>query len=149
MTSNSDFADLFAELNAGGAEYLVIGAHALAVHGVVRGTKDMDVWVRPSPENATRVYSALARFGAPLEGVTADDFARPSVVFQIGVPPVRIDVTTVVDGLTFDEAWPARAATTYGGHRVWVLSREHLIRNKTATGRLQDLADVAQLEAHR
>ena len=68
MKISSDFADLFAELNAAGAEYLIIGAHALAIHGVVRGTKDMDVWVRPSPENAARVHRALGRFGAPLDG---------------------------------------------------------------------------------
>lgn len=77
MTSNSDFADLFAALNAAGAEYLLVGAHALAVHGVIRGAKDLAVWIRPSAANAPRVLSALASFGAPLSGVTIDDFARP------------------------------------------------------------------------
>lgn len=146
MTSSSDFADLFAALNAVEAEYLLVGAHALAVHGVIRGTKDLDVWVRPSPENAPRVYRALAAFGAPLSDVTEADFARPGVVFQIGVPPVRIDVTTVIDGVAFEDAWPARVATLFEGQPIGVLSRAHLIANKKAVGRPQDMVDVERLE---
>jgi hypothetical protein len=146
MTSSSDFADLFAALNAAEAEYLLVGAHALAVHGVIRGTKDLDVWVRPSPENAPRVYRALASFGAPLSDVSAADFSEPGVVFQIGVPPVRIDVTTVIDGVAFEDAWRARVTTRFEGQPVGVLSREHLIANKKAVGRPQDLVDVENLE---
>jgi hypothetical protein len=146
MTSSSDFADLFAALNAADAEYLLVGAHALAVHGVIRGTKDLDVWVRPSPENAPRVYRALASFGAPLSEVTPTDFSEPGIVFQIGVPPVRIDVTTVIDGVAFEDAWLARVTTRFEGQPVGVLSREHLIANKKAVGRPQDLVDVEHLE---
>jgi hypothetical protein len=146
MTNNSDFADLFAALNAAGADYLLIGAHALAVHGFIRGTKDLDVWVRPSAENAPRVHRALVSFGAPVGDVSVDDFARPGIVYQIGVPPLRIDITTIVDGVTFDEAWPERVTASFEGQPIVVLSRAHLIRNKRATGRPQDLVDVQRLE---
>jgi hypothetical protein len=146
MLPNQDFKDLFVELNAHGVEFLVVGAHALAAHGHVRATKDLDVWVRPHRENAPRVIRALEAFGAPMHTVTENDFAVPAITFQMGVAPVRIDIITVVDGLTFDEAWPNRVISDYGGEQVFVVSRDDLIRNKRATGRPQDLADVAALE---
>lgn len=133
-------------MNAAGADYLIIGAHALAVHGFIRGTKDLDVWIRPSAENAPRVHRALVSFGAPAGDVSVEDFARPGIVYQIGVPPVRIDITTSIDGVTFDEAWPVRVTASFEGQPVAVLSRAHLIRNKRATGRPQDLVDVQRLE---
>jgi hypothetical protein len=146
MQANTDFRDLFAALNAEGAEYLVVGAHALAAHGHVRATKDLDVWVRPSPENATRVHRALAAFGAPLHGLSVEDLAGADLIFQIGVPPVRIDVITSIDGVEFEAAWRERMASGYADQPVSVLSRRHLIENKKASGRLQDLADVQFLE---
>lgn len=146
MLTNPDFRDLFAELNAAAAEYLVVGAHALAAHGHVRATKDLDVWVRASPENAARVHRALAAFGAPLQGLSVQDLAGPDLIFQIGIPPVRIDVITSIDGVAFEEAWPERVRSQYADQRVHVLSRRHLIVNKKAAGRLQDLADVEFLE---
>ena len=146
MQANSDFRDLFAELNAAGAEYLVVGAHALAAHGHVRATKDLDVWIRASPENAARVHRALGSFGAPLQGLSVEDLAGPDLIFQIGVPPVRIDIVTSIDGVEFDSAWRERMPSEYGDQRVHVLSRRHLIENKKASGRLQDLADVEFLE---
>jgi len=146
MLTNTDFRDLFAELNAVAAEYLVVGAHALAAHGHVRATKDLDVWIRASPENAARVHRALAAFGAPLQGLSVQDLAGPDLIFQIGIPPVRIDVITSIDGVDFEEAWPERVFSEYDDQRVHVLSRRHLIENKKASGRLQDLADVEFLE---
>lgn len=140
-----DFKDLLSELNAQRVEYLVVGAHALAAHGHVRATKDMDVWVRPSRDNAERVVAALTTFGAPLHGTSLDDLAGPDFVLQIGVAPIRIDVITSITAVTFDEAWPARLIATFDGTPVGVLSKQHLIRNKSATGRLQDLADVELL----
>jgi hypothetical protein len=145
MRVNRDFRDLFAALNDAGAEYLIVGAHALAAHGHVRATKDIDVWVRCDPENATRVYRALQVFGASLASLTATDLATPGIIFQIGVAPVRIDILTVISGVTFEEAWPARVRARYGDQDIAVLSREHLIQNKLASGRLQDLADVERL----
>ena len=97
-----DFRDLLAAFNAHGVEYLVVGAHALAANGHVRATKDLDVWVRPHPDNAARTLDALRSFGAPLHDLTADDLARPGLIFQIGVAPLRIDVITAIDGEAVD-----------------------------------------------
>src|SRR5215510_15420826 len=105
---NQDFRDLLAAFNARGVEFLVVGAYALAAHGLVRATKDLDVWVRPDPTNAQRARSALADFGAPLQDLTVDDLAQPGLVFQIGVDPVRIDVITAIDGVAFSDAWEQR-----------------------------------------
>jgi hypothetical protein len=146
MLPNQDFRDLFVELNAEGVDFLVVGAHALAAHGHVRATKDLDVWVRPERENAVRIIRALRAFGAPTDAVTEDDFAVPGITFQIGIEPVRIDIITAVDGLTFEAAWRNRIPSEYGGEPVSVVSREDLIRNKRASARPQDLADIAALE---
>ncbi|MCA9623021.1 MAG: nucleotidyltransferase [Myxococcales bacterium] len=103
---SSDFKELLAEFNAHGVEFIVVGAHALAAHGRIRATKDLDVWIRPSPENAPRVLAAISDFGGPLFDLTEEDFAKPGIVFQIGVEPVRIDILTELMATTFDEAGP-------------------------------------------
>ena len=144
---NRDFRDLLAEFNAHGVEYLVVGAHAMAAHGHVRATKDLDIWIRPHPSNACRVMDALRAFGAPLHDLTENDLTQPGVVFQIGVAPVRIDIVTAITGVAFGDAWAARLQTRFADQAVGVLSREHLIQNKRASGRKQDLADVEWLEA--
>ncbi len=146
---NRDFRDLLAEFNVQGVEFLVVGAHALAAHGVVRATEDLDLWVRPDPENAKRVLAALRAFGAPLQDLTDTDLTTPGVVFQIGVAPVRIDVLTAIDGVDFAEAWSSRLITKFADQPVAVLSRELLIKNKLAAGRTQDLADVERLVGKR
>lgn len=107
---NDDFRDLLAALLTAGARFLVVGAHALAVHGVPRATGDLDVWIAADPDNAGRVHGALVAFGAPVVamGVTHADFTRPDQVIQIGPPPRRIDVLTAITGVRFDEAWPER-----------------------------------------
>jgi hypothetical protein len=142
-----DFNDLLSTFNAHGVEHIVVGAHALAAHGYVRATKDLDVWVRPDPENARRTLNALAAFGAPTEGLTERDLSTPGLVFQIGVPPVRIDVITAIDGVEFADAWADRVRTRFGGEPAATLSLRHLIASKKASGRLQDLADLERLEA--
>jgi hypothetical protein len=144
---NRDFRDLLAEFNAHGVEYLVVGAHALAAHGHVRATKDLGLWVRPAGDNAGRVLSALGAFGAPLHDLTAADLSTPGLVFQIGVAPLRVDIMTSIYGVAFAEAWPARLSTKFADQPAAVLSREHLIKNKRATGRTQDAADIERLEA--
>lgn len=143
-----DFRDLMSEFSAEGVEFLVVGAHALAAYGHVRATKDLDLWVRPSIDNAQRIFRALQSFGAPLLDLHVDDLAREGLVFQIGVAPVRIDILTAVDGLTFEEAWQQRRQATFAGLAVPVLSRASLMQNKRASGRAQDLADVKWLEDH-
>jgi hypothetical protein len=143
---NDDFVDLLRALSEAEVRFLVVGAYALAIHGHPRATGDLDVWVEPTPENADRVFRGLQRFGAPLADVTPADFARPRLVYQIGLPPRRIDLLTDLTGLTFTEAWAGRIRRSMGGVEVDVIGRTAYIRNKKATGRPQDLADVARLE---
>ena len=144
-----DFSDLLSAFNARRVEYLVVGAYALAAHGLIRATKDLYVWVRPDAENAQRLMAALRDYGAPLQDVTAEDFALPGLILQIGIDPVRIDILTDLAGLDFEAAWQNRIDSRYGDQPAGVLSREHLIRNKTAAGRPQDLLDVKWLEANK
>lgn len=144
---NQDFKELLLAFNEHNVDYLIVGAHALAAHGHVRATKDLDLWVRPDEENAQRILQALSVFGAPLGDLTADDLTRKETIFQIGLPPLRIDIITAIDGVEFADAWPDRLETVFGGVPAAVISRHHLIRNKKTAARLQDLADVQQLEA--
>jgi hypothetical protein len=143
---NPDFKDLLSAFNAQGVEYLVVGAYALAAHGRIRATGDLDVWVRPERENARRVIKALTAFGAPLHDLDESDLTQSGVVFQIGIAPIRIDILTGIDGVEFADAWTARFMTRFLGEPVAVLSVEDLIRNKRAAGRAQDLADLEWLE---
>ena len=141
-----DFRDILSAFTDAGVEYLLVGAYAMAAHGHPRATGDIDLWVRPEPENARRVLRALAAFGAPLAGATEQDFAAPGLVFQIGVAPHRIDVLTGIDGVAFDEAWEERAERSLAGLTIPVLNRPMLVRNKRATGRRRDAADADRLE---
>jgi hypothetical protein len=145
---NEDFLDLLAALHAAGAEFLIVGAYAMAVHGVPRATGDLDVWVHPTGDNANRVLDALRRFGAPIEahGVTARDLETVGTVYQIGVPPRRIDLLTSVSGLTFEDAWPRRTEVQVGALSVSFIGKDDLVRNKRATGREKDLLDIRLLE---
>jgi len=143
---NPDFSDMLSALSDEGVEYLVIGAYAMAMHGVPRATGDIDVWVRPSPDNADRVLRALARFGAPLGSLGAADLTGEGTVFQVGIAPNRVDVMTGIDGVNFDEAWSHRETRTIDGLKVAVIGRDDLIRNKRATGRTRDRADAELLE---
>jgi hypothetical protein len=135
------------ELSAADARFLIVGGYAVALHGRPRATKDLDVWVEASTENAGRVFQALRAFGAPLHGLTERDFATPDVALQIGVPPQRVDVLTRVSGVAFEEAWPNRVEVTLGPDlRCAFVGLADLLRNKRAAGRPQDLADVDALE---
>ncbi len=145
---NPDFRDLFAALNEAQANYLVVGAHAVAFYAEPRYTKDLDVWVEASPLNAPRILAALQAFGAPLAGVTQSDFVVPGAVLQIGVAPNRIDITTHIDGVTFEAAWPNRLSSMFGDQSIWVIGRAELMQNKAAVARPQDLLDLAMLEKH-
>ena len=139
---NPDFLDLLRAFIAADVRFLVVGAYALAHHGRPRATGDLDVWVDATPANAPRVMRALAAFGAPTSDITERDFAVPGVVFQMGVPPGRIDVVTELTGLSFDEAWPDRDAGMFGDVGVDFLGRDAFVRNKRATGRAKDLGDI-------
>lgn len=143
---NPDFRDILSALSEEGVECLLVGAYAVAAHGLPRATGDIDIWVQPSPTNAERVWKALIRFGAPLTDLNVEDFTIPGRVVQIGVAPCRIDLLTTITAVAFDEAWRDRLVVDVDGLRVAVISRDHLIRNKKMTGRPQDKADVARLE---
>lgn len=143
---NQDFLDLLGALLRAEVRFLIVGAYAFALHARPRATGDIDIWVEPSADNAARVMSALREFGAPLHQVTEQDFTQPEVVFQIGVAPRRIDILTSLTGLTFAEAWADHVEHALGPLRVPFLGRESLVRNKRATGRPQDLADLTYLE---
>ncbi len=142
---NRDFVEMLSALSEAGAEFLVVGAHALAAYGVPRATGDIDIWVRPTPENAEKVRAALAVFGAPLFDLTLEDLSRPGTVFQIGVPPGRIDLLTSISGVRFEDAWPRRTAVRLPGVVAPVIGRADFVANKRATGRPKDLADLALL----
>lgn len=141
-----DFVDLLRAFVEADVRCLVVGAHALGLHGRPRATGDLDIWVEASPENATRIMRALAAFGASLQEVSADDFSREGIAFQIGVPPLRIDLLTQLTGVSFAEAWPNRLVARIDGLEVPFIDRDTFIRNKRATGRLKDLADIEGLE---
>ena len=143
-----DTRDLLVALDEHQVEFLVVGAHALAAHGIARATADFDVLVRPSADNAARVLRALVVFGAPVKahGVTTDDFEREGTVYQMGLPPRRIDMLTQISGVSFDEAWRSRLEVQVDGLRFAVLGREALIKNKRASGRPKDILDVNALE---
>lgn len=143
---NRDFAEILSELSAAGAEFLIVGAHALAAHGIPRATGDLDIWVRPTLENADRVLRALQRFGAPLFDLTRDDLTRSDTVFQIGVPPSRVDILSGISGVDFAAAWSRRMTVTIDDQALDVLSREDFIANKRAAGRPKDLLDLALLD---
>jgi hypothetical protein len=147
-TLNEDFVDMLHALSDSNVEFLIVGAHAMAAHGLPRATGDIDILVRPERGNAGRVMSALRTFGAPIDdhGVTQLDFEQAGTVYQIGLPPRRIDLLTEITGVTFDEAWDSRIEAQLAGRRVAVLGRAALLRNKLATGRDKDLVDARWLE---
>ena len=142
---NPDYHDILSAFNAGQVEYLLVGAYALAAHGAPRATGDIDLWIRPLPENARRAWLALAGFGAPLEQVRESDLATPGMVVQIGTAPRRIDILTAIDGVALDEAWQGRVEVVVDGLTIPVIGRDDYLRNKRATGRLRDQADIEAL----
>lgn len=141
-----DFEELFACLNARRVKAVVVGGYALAFHAKPRFTKDIDIFVEPTPENAHQLLLALTDFGFGDVGLTVDDFSKPGSIVQLGVAPNRVDLVTAIDGVTFAEAWNGRVSGYYGRQAVSYLGRAELIRNKRASGRAQDLADLESLE---
>lgn len=145
MAVNSDFKELLNIFNRYQVKYLVIGGYAVIQYTEPRYTKDLDVWVSTEKENAAAVFQALCDFGAPLTGMTEDDFAHEGYFYQMGIPPVRVDVLMSVTGLTFREAWSRRVEEDFDGITVMFISKQDLITIKLATGRPQDLIDAERL----
>jgi len=146
---NNDYKDMLRALSGEKAEFLLVGGYAMAVHGYPRATVDLDLWVKPSPENAKAVMRAIERFGAPLHDLSQADLLKDDTVFQIGMPPRRIDIMTGVSGLRFEEVFARSIEVTIEGLPVRVLALDDLIRNKRAAGRTRDLADAEALESIR
>ena len=145
---NDDWFELLTALLEADARFMVVGAHALAVHGVPRATQALDVWIEPTSENAARVWQALVAFGAPLADlkITTDDLHQPGIVVQVGLPPNRIDLLTTLSGLgDFASASQGQVRYAVRGRPIPFLGREALIQNKRAAGRTKDLADVEAL----
>ncbi len=149
MNGNRDFRDLLQCLNEAGARYLIVGAYAVIYHTEPRYTKDLDIWVEATPENAAKVWRALADFGAPLGEVSVEDLSNPDMIYQIGVEPNRIDIIMDMKGLLFDEAWKNRVPHAYEEQAISILSLENIIQAKRAAGRPQDLVDLEALELKR
>lgn len=145
---NEDWTDFLGALLHAGARFMVVGAHAMAVHGVPRGTQDIDVWIATDHDNTDRVWRALAQFGAPLADleISLEDLRRPGTVVQLGVPPNRIDILTTISGVPeFDMAWSDRIEHPVRGVPIPFLGRAALIQNKRAAGRHKDMGDLEAL----
>ena len=142
MFVNSDFSDLLKIFNANNVKYLVIGGYAVIQYAEPRFTKDLDLWISTDTSNAMAVYQSLLAFGAPLADLTEADFAEEGYFYQMGVPPVRVDVLMGVPGLNFAEAWERRNIVEFDGLPVPFIAKTDLIINKRASGRPQDLIDA-------
>ena len=146
MSLSKDFVEFIECLNARQVDYLLVGGHALAFHGLPRFTKDIDFWIRPSSQNAQRIVQAIGDFGFTDVELGADDFSEPGKVVQLGIPPNRIDLVTSIDGVEFDLAYKRKIASTYKGVPLNLIGVEDLIANKLATGRDQDALDAKKLQ---
>ncbi|OIO36807.1 MAG: hypothetical protein AUJ74_00820 [Candidatus Omnitrophica bacterium CG1_02_44_16] len=145
MLIPSDYKELLSALNKRGAKYLIVGAYAVIYYTEPRYTKDLDIWVGPEIENAAKVYEALKQFGAPLRGLTPADFTKPSLVYQIGVDPVRVDILMGIPGLDFNTAWQRRKRVVFEGVDGSVIGIEELMRSKKKANRPMDLVDIGNL----
>ncbi len=146
MFVNSDFSDLLRIFNANHVRYLVIGGYAVVQYAEPRFTKDLDVWISTDSANAEAVFKALREFGAPLIDLTANDFSEEGYFFQMGIPPVRVDLLMGIPGPDFEECWSRRLEVDFDGLKVNFISKQDLIVAKRASGRPQDLLDADSLE---
>lgn len=146
MNLSKDLSEFIGLLHSTGVKYLIVGGHAVAFHGHPRFTGDIDFFIERTEINAARVEKVLQGFGFGGLGLTAADFLEPSIVVQLGRPPRRIDLLTSIDGVEFERAWPHRVVSELGGIPVHFIGKEDLLRNKRATGRAQDLADLEKLD---
>lgn len=143
---NQDFKEFIQSLNDNAVRYLLVGGYAVALHGYPRYTKDLDVWVESTTENAARIIKALQLFGFGSLDLKESDFTTPDQVVQLGYPPNRIDMLTSLSGVEFSECYDSRVIEKIDGVHVSFIDLENLKKNKKATGRHQDLADVENLE---
>jgi hypothetical protein len=145
MPLSKDLREFVELLNSNRVEYLVVGAFAVAWYGYPRFTADLDILIRPDPENSDRMIESLRQFGFGALGIGMEDLTAPGQVIQLGVKPNRIDILTSVSGVTFDEAWKDRETGTLDGIPATFIGKSALIRNKESTGRAKDIGDVEEL----
>jgi len=146
MVLSPDFREFIQSLNDNGVRYLVVGGYAVAFYGYPRYTKDLDVWIEMSEENARRMVKALDQFGFGSLGLTVEDFLTPDQIIQLGYPPNRIDILTTLPGVEFSDCYPFRTVVDVEGLPVNFIDLDNLKRTKRASGRFQDLADLEHLE---
>ncbi|MBI4811561.1 MAG: hypothetical protein HY800_09035 [Ignavibacteriales bacterium] len=137
--------DFFALLNEQKVKFLIIGAYALAYHGCPRYTGDIDIFISADPNNAAKIVTAIELFGFKNVGITQNDFQKPDIIIQLGYPPLRIDLVTEINGISFTTAWKNREKGFFGRQKVFYISKKDFIRNKKATGRVKDRLDVELL----
>jgi len=145
MEIRTDFKELLELFNKHKVEYLIVGGYALAFHGAPRATGDIDLFVKPTNENAGRILAALDDFGFGSLNLSKDDFTTPGMVVQLGVPPVRIDIITRVSGVSWEKADAGKTLGFYADIPVFFIGRDDFIANKRATGRRKDAADIEAL----
>lgn len=139
-----EFSELLSTFNEHEVKYLIVGGFAVMVYSEPRYTKDLDVWVEVSPDNAVKIFAALRNFGAPLDGISEEDFAEAGF-YQMGRPPARIDIMMSLDGVEFEAAWENRTPAEFRGVPVHFIGKDDLIKNKMLAGRYQDLADIEKI----
>lgn len=149
MYLSSDYEDLFKTLNGYKIKYLIVGAYAVIYYTEPRYTKDIDVWIFPDLNDHQKIFDALKKFGAPLQGITPNDFKNRKMIYQIGVAPVRIDIKMDVEGLNFKKAWENRKKILFGKTPVYMVSLKDLIKSKKKMARTQDLLDIEKLLEHQ
>ena len=142
---NQDFKEFIQLLNNNQVNYLVIGGYAVAIHGHPRYTKDIDIWIEISEENSQKIIAALTEFGFGSLGLTAQDFQEPHQIIQLGYPPNRIDLITSPDGIDFQTCYDSKIEIMLDDIAVKFIDLDNLKKNKLASGRLQDLADLENL----
>ena len=144
---NPDFIDTLSAFSEEKVDYLLVGSYAMAFHGWARATGDIDLWIRPSEENAERVWRALQKFGAPLFDLNLQDLRTPGTVIQMGLPPNRIDIITAIDRVSVEEAWSNQDVIEIDGLKLPLIGKPDLLKNKRATGRPKDQIDVLWMES--
>jgi Conserved Archaeal protein (DUF2204). len=141
-----DFSDVIKIFLEEQVRFLLVGGISINLYGYVRATKDMDLWIEANKENALKVFKALAKFGAPMQDISPQDFEKEGMIFQIGIDPIRIDIITTIAGVKFEEAIQNAKIMEIDGINIPTISIQDLIKNKKASGRHKDLADAEVLE---
>ncbi|RZS72158.1 nucleotidyltransferase [Pseudobacter ginsenosidimutans] len=146
MILAQDFEEFVALLNKHGVQYMVVGGYALAFHGKPRHTGDLDIWIGISKKNADKMLDVLKEFGLSAQGFTKDDFLKEGYMTQIGYPPLRIDILNSIDGVDFKDAYKNKEEVDLDGLIITYIGLQDFIKNKEASGRLQDINDIASLQ---